>query len=146
MDADKILLTVCARGGSKGVKNKNIRSLCGEPLIAHTIKQAKSWGRADRIICSTDSQDIAQIARQYAADVPFIRPDQLATDTMGKLAVIQHALKTIEQQDKTQYAIIVDLDVSAPLRQVSDIEGAYQLSLQHQADSVVSATKARRNL
>ncbi|MCB9757515.1 MAG: acylneuraminate cytidylyltransferase family protein [Candidatus Omnitrophica bacterium] len=145
MAADKILLTVCARGGSKGVKNKNIRLLCDEPLIAHTLKQAKSWGKADKIICSTDSADIAQIAQQYGAAVPFIRPDQLATDTMGKLAVLQHALKTVEEKDKMQYTTVVDLDVTSPIRQVSDIEGAYQLFLQHQADSVVSATKARRN-
>lgn len=145
MAADKILLTVCARGGSKGVKNKNIRLLCGEPLIAHTLKQAKSWGRADKIICSTDSPEIAQTAQHYGAEIPFMRPDQLATDMMGKLAVLQHALKTMEEQGKMQYTTVVDLDVTSPIRQVDDIEGAYQLFLQHQADSVVSATKARRN-
>lgn len=145
MAADKILLTVCARGGSKGVKNKNIRLLCGEPLIAHTLKQAKSWGRADKIICSTDSPEIAQTAQRYGAEIPYMRPEQLATDTMGKLAVLQHALKTMEEQGKMQYTTVVDLDVTSPIRQVSDIEGAYQLFLQHQADSVVSVTKARRN-
>ncbi len=145
MAAEQILLTVCARGGSKGVKNKNIRPLCGLPLIAHTLKQAKQWGRAAKIICSTDSKEIAAIVQQYGAEVPFMRPDDLATDTTGKLAVLQHALRTTEEKEGKQYSILVDLDVTAPIRQVSDIEGAYQLFLKHKADSVVSATKSRRN-
>ncbi len=142
---EKILLTVCARGGSKGVANKNIRLLCGEPLIAHTIKQAKSWGRADKIICSTDSRKIAQIAEDSGATVAFMRPTHLATDKTGKLAVLKHALKAMEKIDKTKYPILVDLDVSAPLRHIEDVEGAYQLFLQKKAHSVVSVTKARRN-
>ncbi len=142
---EKILLTVCARAGSKGVKNKNIRQLCGEPLIAHTIRQAKSWGRADKIICSTDSLEIADIAKQCGADVPFMRPADLADDTTGKLEVLQHTLKTVEEQDDVVYSTLVDLDVTAPIRRVEDIEGAYQLFLSRQADSVASVTKARRN-
>lgn len=145
MPAEKILLTICCRGGSKGVKNKNIRPLCGLPLIGHTINQAKSWGQAAKIICSTDSSEIAQVAKQYGAEVPFTRPPELATDTSGKLAVIQHALKTVEEMDQTQYPIVVDLDASAPIREVSDIEGAYQTFLKHSVDAVVSVTKARRN-
>ncbi len=145
MPKAKILLTVCGRGGSKGVKNKNIRILCGQPLIVHTLRAAQNWGRANKIICSTDSPEIAQVARQYGAQVPFMRPADLATDSMGKLAVLQHALRTVEEQDKTVYSIIVDLDISAPIRRVSDIEGAYQLFLSRPVDSVVSATNARRN-
>ncbi len=141
----KILLTICGRAGSKGVKNKNIRSLCGVPLIAHTINQALKWGRADKIICSTDSPAIALAAEQFGAQVAFMRPAHLANDTTGKLAVLQHALKTMEELDQTQYPILVDLDITAPVREVRDIEGAYRLFLKHQADSVVSATKARRN-
>jgi len=145
MAADQILLTVCARGGSRGVKNKNIRHLCQLPLIAHTLKQAQKWGRAAKIICSTDSKDIAGIAGKYGAEIPFMRPGELASDTAGKLAVLKHALKTMEEKEKKEYSILVDLDVTAPIRKVSDIEGAYQLFLKHQADSVVSVTKARRN-
>ena len=78
MASEKILLTVAARGGSKGVKNKNIRPLCGLPLIAHTLNQAKRWGKADHIICSTDSEVIAKAARQYGAQVPFMRPNEFS--------------------------------------------------------------------
>src|SRR5690348_11926756 len=93
-----ILLTIAARGGSKGVKDKNIRPLCGLPLIAHTINQAKRWGKAKRIICSTDSEAIADVARQYGAEVPFIRPADLATDTAGKVGVLRHALKAMQEK------------------------------------------------
>lgn len=144
-EKEKILLTVAARGGSKGVKNKNFRPLCGIPLIAHTIMQAKQWGRAERIVCSTDSEEIASVARQYGADVPFMRPAELATDVSGKVEVLRHALKTVELDTKTHYTIIVDLDATAPVRKVSDIEGALQLFLEKRPKTVFSVVPARKN-
>ncbi len=137
----KILITIAARGGSKGVKNKNIRPLCGLPLIAHTIKQAKKWGRADKIVCSTDSENIAIVAKEYGAEVPFVRPSDLANDTAGKVAVIRHALLEM----KEDYDIIVDLDVTAPIRKISDIDGAVNLFLEKKAKTVFSVTSARRS-
>lgn len=145
MPQEKILLTIAARGGSKGVKNKNIRLLCGKPLIAHTILQAKNWGKANRIICSTDSQDIATIAKEYGAEVPFMRPKELATDTAGKIEVLRHALKATEKQGGEKYNIIIDLDVTAPLRKISDIEGAMGLFKQKRPKSLFSVVPARRN-
>ena len=142
---DKILLTICARGGSKGVKDKNIRELCGIPLIGHTIRQAKRWGRAHRIICSTDSSQIAEVAKRYGAEVPFMRPAELATDTCGKIAVLRHALRTTEELTGEKFSILVDLDVTAPVRRIEDIEEAFQLFLKGRSDSVVSVTPARRN-
>ena len=142
---NNILLTIAARGGSKGVKNKNIRELCGMPLIAHTILQAQQWGKASKIICSTDSHEIAEIAKHYGALVPFVRPSELAQDTTGKIDVLRHAVKTIEQLDKRQYETIVDLDVTAPIRKISDIDNAVQLFLTKRPDSVVSVTPAHRN-
>ena len=112
----KILGTICARGGSKGVKNKNIRKLLDKPLIAHTIEYLNSWGKADRIVCSTDSEKIAEIAKEYGADIPYMRPSNLATDEAPKLAVLQHLLRYCEKQDNTTYNVIVDLDPTSPLR------------------------------
>lgn len=141
----EILLTIAARGGSKGVKDKNIRPLCGLPLIAHTIKQAKRWGRADRIICSTDSQVIADVAKKFGAEVPFTRPAQLATDKAGKLGVLRHALKTMEEQTKQQFSVLVDLDATAPIRRVEDIENVYQKLIKNKAKCVFSVTPCRKN-
>jgi len=145
MAKEKMLIIIAARGGSKGVKNKNIRLLCGLPLIAYTIKQAKRWGKADRIVCSTDSEKIANIVRQYGAEIPFMRPNDLATDTAGKIDVLKHAVETIEKQNKEKYSIIVDLDVTAPLRQISDIDGAVKLFLDKRPKTVFSVSPSRRN-
>lgn len=145
MAKENILLTIAARGGSKGVKNKNIRDLCGLPLLAHTILQAKRWGRADKIVCSTDSKKIAAIARRYGAEVPFIRPAHLATDTAGKLDVLAHALKAVEKLSGQRYPVVIDLDVTAPVRKISDIEGAYRLFINKRPKSVFSVTPCRRN-
>src|SRR4030042_6904536 len=112
----KILGTICARGGSKGVKDKNIRTLAGKPLIAHTIEYLKKWKKADRIVCSTDSEKIANITRHFGAEIPCMRPKELATDNASKLHVIQHIVKFCEEQDGTKYDIIVDLDPTEPLR------------------------------
>jgi len=140
----KILLTIAARGGSKGVKNKNIRPLCGKPLIAHTIDQAKRWGKADRIVCSTDSEAIAAIAREYGAEVPFMRPAELATDTAGKLAALRHALVGMEKLAGCRFDILVDLDATAPIRRISDIEGALQLFLDKKPKTVFSVVPSRK--
>ncbi len=145
MGKETILLTVAARGGSKGVKNKNIRELCGKPLIAHTILQAKRWGKAEKIVCSTDSKEIAQVASEYGAQVPFMRPDEIATDKAGKIDALRHALKTMEERDNKKYSILVDLDATAPVRTTDDIERALQLFLDKRPDVVVSVTSCRKN-
>lgn len=145
MAKDKILLTIAARGGSKGVKNKNIRPLCGLPLIAYTIRQARQWGRADRVICSTDSPEIARVAKEYGAEVPFMRPAELADDLTGKPEVIRHALGEMEKISGEKYEVIVDLDVTAPIRKIEDIEGSYRMFLKRRPKSVFSVTPCRRN-
>ncbi|MFH1581691.1 MAG: acylneuraminate cytidylyltransferase family protein [Pseudomonadota bacterium] len=142
---EKVLLTIAARGGSKGVKNKNIRDLCGKPLIAHSILQAKKWGKADKIICSTDSAEIASVAREYGAEIPFMRPDELATDTAGKLDVLRHALRSMEEISGDKFDVVIDLDATAPIRKISDIEGSYGLFVEKRPKSVFSVTPARKN-
>jgi CMP-N,N'-diacetyllegionaminic acid synthase len=139
------LVTICARGGSQGVKDKNIRPLFGKPLIAHTIGCALDWGKADRVIVSTDSEEIARVAREYGAETPFIRPALLALGEVPKMAVIRHALSEIERDTDTRYQVIIDLDVTAPLRHVSDVENAYGLFLDRRPVTVFSVVNARKN-
>lgn len=140
-----LLITICARGGSKGVKGKNIRKLLGKPLIYYTIKQAKEWGRAKHIIVSTDSKDIAKIGKIYGAEVPFVRPAKLATDTAGKVPVIKHALISCEQIYKEKFDAVLDLDVTSPLRKISDLENMYKLFLRKKPKTIFSVVPAHRN-
>lgn len=140
-----LLITICARGGSKGVKGKNIRILSGKPLIYYTIKQAKNWGKAKHIVVSTDSEEIARIAEKYGAEVPFIRPKELATDIADKVSVIKHVLKSCEEIFGKKYDSIMDLDVTAPIRKVQDLENAYQLFLQKNPKTLFSVVPARKN-
>ncbi len=141
----KILGTICARGGSKGIKNKNIRLLNNKPLIAYSIEALKSWGKADRIICSTDSDEIQKIARQYGAETPFKRPAELATDTAGKLDVIKHLVNFCENQDKLKYDYIVDLDPTSPLRSIKDIEESFSNIQKSDSDLIFSVYEAHKN-
>jgi CMP-N-acetylneuraminic acid synthetase len=141
----RILVTVCARGGSKGVKNKNIRKLCDKPLIAYTIGQAIEWGKAEDIVVSTDSTDIASVAKSCGAQVPFLRPAGLANDDTPKLPVIRHALFACERLYSKTYDIIVDLDATAPLRQKKDLDSCLRLFTARTALTLVSVVPAHRN-
>lgn len=142
---DKVLVTICARGGSKGVKGKNIRDLAGHPLIYYTIRQATNWGKATRIVVSTDSDQIAQIAVKCGAEVPFIRPSKLATDTAPKGYVIRHALVSSEIIYSEKYDVVMDLDVTSPIRKVDDLENAYKIFLKEKPKTLFSVVRARRN-
>lgn len=142
---DNLLITICARGGSKGIKGKNIRGLAGKPLIAYTLQQAKQWDRGKHIIVSTDSEDIAKVAKQFGAEVPFMRPLELATDTTGKVSAIKHALVSCEQIFKEKYDAVMDLDVTSPIRTIQDLEKAYQLFLEKKPKTLFSVVPAHRN-
>lgn len=142
---EKILITICARGGSKGVKGKNIRELLGRPLLAYTLDHARAWGRTTDIYLSTDSPAIADAAKSLGLSVPRLRDQSLSGDAVGKLDVIRDAILLAERDRQTRYDIIVDLDVTAPLRSVEDIEGCYQMLLQKDYDVVLSGCEARRN-
>ncbi|OGQ23301.1 MAG: hypothetical protein A3I05_05010 [Deltaproteobacteria bacterium RIFCSPLOWO2_02_FULL_44_10] len=140
-----ILVTIAARGGSKGVPGKNIRPLCGKPLIAHTIEQAKRWGRASHSVVSTDSDKIASVARDYGALVPFMRPAEMATDTADKFSVLRHATKTSEEIFQTTYDIIVDLDVTSPFRTVQDLENCLDIFTQKRPQALFSVVRAHKS-
>lgn len=142
---DNLLITICARGGSKGVKGKNILLLAGKPLIYYTIEQAKQWGRARHIIVSTDSKEIAKIAEGYGVEVPFLRPVELATDESGKIPAIRHALIASEKKYEEKYNSVMDLDTTSPLRKVSDLENAYKLFLDRKPKTLLSVVPAHRN-
>lgn len=140
-----ILCAICARGGSKRIKGKNIRPLLGKPLIAYTIEQALRWGKAMHVIVSTDSEEIAGIAKRYGAETPFIRPVELAGDNVGKLDVLRHALSEAEAHYDARFDILLDLDATAPIRSVKDIDNIVKLFKGKKTDCVFSVVKARRN-
>ncbi len=140
----KVLCTICARAGSKGVPSKNIRPIAGKPLIVHTIEQALACPFITQTIVSTDGETIAQIAREAGALVPFLRPGELATDDASKIRVIQHAVRFFQEKGES-YDIVIDLDPTSPLRLASDIEAAFHQFLESDAFNLYSVTPARRN-
>lgn len=142
----KILCTICARGGSVGVKNKNIRDLCGKPLIAHSIIQAKKANLFDKIAVSSDSEEIRHIATKWGADYVIDRPAELASSTAPKIPVIQHAFLEAERFARDHFDFIVDLDATSPLRFVEDIVDAFnQFAACEEAENLVTAMPARRS-
>jgi CMP-N,N'-diacetyllegionaminic acid synthase len=140
-----ILCTICARGGSKGVKNKNIKELNGKPLIAYTIEQAKASGLFEHIVISTDSDDIANVAKQYGAEVFFKRSDEMASDTAGKLDVIKDAFVRSEEYYNKTFDYLIDLDATAPLRSVEDIINSYNQFKENDNDNLITAMPSRRS-
>ncbi|RJX47964.1 acylneuraminate cytidylyltransferase family protein [Halonotius pteroides] len=145
MSNDLVLCTICARGGSKGVPNKNIRTVAGKPLIAHTIEHALDWNRSTDVVVSTDSTEIAEVAEQYGAEVPFLRPEQLASDSAAKLPVIQHVHQYMTEETDTDYDYIVDLDATAPLRKIEDIKNCFQVLQNSDSHNVYTVTEADKN-
>jgi len=134
----RILGVIPARGGSKGVPGKNIRALGDKPLIAHTIECALATNRVTRTIVSTDDQAIADVARQWGADVPFMRPPELATDTALAIPTLQHALQATEALDQSTYDALVMLQPTTPFRTERDLDAALALLEKSGADSVIS--------
>jgi len=137
----KILALIPARGGSKGVLRKNVRLLAGKPLIAWTIEQVKQSTVVDRIITSTDDDEIASVARKYGSEAPFKRPLELAHDTAKSIDVIQHTLKWL-QDNGGLFDILVLLQPTSPLREVADIDLAVELLFKKNAAAIVSVCKA----
>ncbi|MEQ8175993.1 MAG: acylneuraminate cytidylyltransferase family protein [Syntrophomonadaceae bacterium] len=139
------ICTICARAGSKGVANKNIRPLLGKPLIAYSILQAKQCSLFDVIAVSSDSEQILDISRQWGADCLIKRPLELADDKAAKVPAIQHCVREVEKLSGTLFDIIVDLDATSPLRDVSDIVGAVRLLEETGASNVITGTPSHRS-
>ncbi len=134
----KVLGVITARGGSKGIPRKNVKLLGGKPLIAYTIERAKESGVFDRIILSTDDQEIAEVGKQYGIEVPFMRPADLAEDTTPTLPVLVHALKWLKENEGDEPEAVMLLQPTAPLRRPEHIREAHALFIASNADSVVS--------
>lgn len=137
-----MLAIIPARGGSKGVPRKNIKDLAGKPLIYYTIKTAKESNHIDRIIVSTDDEEIADIALKYGAEVPFLRPEELATD---KAKAIDNYIYTINKLNEMNSDVIEEfivLQPTSPLRTTSDIDNAIKIFYENKADTVISVVKA----
>ncbi|MCF8719385.1 acylneuraminate cytidylyltransferase family protein [Nitrospina gracilis] len=137
------IATICARGGSKGVPRKNVLPILGKPLIAYTIEQARTCPLIDRVFVSTEDEEIAEVARQAGAEVPFPRPAELATDSAAKIPVIQHLVDGVTRLG-VDVSTIVDLDPTSPLREVADIEACLRL-LDENTDVVITGYEAEKN-
>ena len=135
----KIIAVIPARGGSKGILKKNIKPLSGKPLIAHTIEQALQSKYLDRVIVSTDDEEIARVSRCYKAEVPFFRPAKLAQDDSPTIDTIFHALDWFAERGDF-FDIVALLEPTSPLRKDDDIDRALELFCSNfeQADALVS--------
>jgi len=145
MQRDKILAVIGARGGSKGVKHKNIRLLLGKPLIVWTIEQALESGMFDRVVLTSDSDAIMSIASQHGADVFFKRPAEFSSDTAPKIPAIRHALIETEKRYQKRYEMVVDLDATSPLRSTDDIRLAIERFIANDYDVLITAMPSRRS-
>ena len=136
-----LLALIPARGGSKGIPRKNIRTFAGQPLIAHTIRAAhQALGGIARVVVSTDDSEIAEVALQWGAEVPFIRPSELAADTTSGIDPVLHALDLIPEATQ-----ILLLQPTSPLRTSADIEGILAFKDREGCPAVVSVTETSKH-
>lgn len=141
----KYIVLICARGDSKGLPGKNIKPLNGTPLIGWSINIAKKIDRVSRIIVSTDSEDIARVALEYGAEVPFMRPKELAQDDSPEWLVWRHAIKYMESNTGENVDAIIVLPATAPLRSVDDVNSCIDLYENEEVDSIITVGAASRN-
>ena len=138
MTHPKVLGVIPARGGSKGLPRKNILHLAGKPLIAYTIEVALRSALLDRVMVSTDDDEIAKVAREYGAEVPFSRPPNLAQDDSLVFPVLIHAVNWLCERQGFNPEYVMLLQPTSPLREVDDIDSAANIAIKTEADSVVS--------
>lgn len=139
-----VLGLIPARLGSKGVRRKIIRPLGGKPLIVHTIAAAKK-SRAARVVVSTEAEEVAQIARNAGAEVPFLRTAALAGDTVSAMPVVHHVLKTLKESEGWTPDAVMYLQPTSPFRTYEHINAAIELLESNDVDSVLSMTPAREH-
>lgn len=140
IDGKKIIALIPARGGSKGIKDKNIFEIEGKPLIAYTIDEAKKSRYIDEIIVSTDSEKIKKVSLDYGASVPFIRPGDLSTDKAATIDVVIHALNYLKDKNM-KYDYLVLLQPTSPLRKVMDIDEAIKTFANNGERGLASVSK-----
>lgn len=140
----RVLALIPARGGSKGIKDKNIVDLCGKPLIAYSINAALESKYIDDVVVTTDSIKIAEVSKKYGADVPFLRPEYLASDRARTIDAVLHAVRWLKE-NKREYDILVLLQPTQPLRTTEDIDRALKKYLQGGMQSLVSVKKVEEH-
>jgi len=141
-----VVALIPARGGSKGVPRKNIRQLAGKPLIAYAIETALKSRLIDRVVVSTEDDEIAEIARQYGAEVPFMRPEPLSRDNSPEWLTWQHALETLATLDgASNIGVLAGILPTSPLRAVEDVDACITMLIETDADIVITVKPADRN-
>ncbi len=143
-----ILVTICARGGSKGVPGKNIRKLAGLPLLHYSLNHARLFAEKynAHIVLSTDSDDIAKVAEAFGLPTEYRRPIELAQDHSGKVDALKHVLGYMENKGQLKYDYLLDLDVTAPLRTLEDLDTAFQVLLKDEnAYNIFSVSEPHRS-
>lgn len=139
-----VIAFIFARGGSKGIPRKNLRVLGGRPLLAWSIDAARACRDVARVVVSTDDAEIAEAARQYGAEVPFVRPPELATDDSPEWLSWQHAVRAVQEQSGP-FEVFVSVPTTSPLRRPDDIGAAIAMLRNNPCDAVISIIPAARN-
>lgn len=137
---------IFARGGSQELPGKNLRIVAGKPLIAHAIDVALQSEFLDRVVVSTDDEKIAQVARDFGAEIPFMRPKELAQNNSPEWQAWQHAIRALKEKDNgREVDVFVSIPTTAPLRAVEDVDNAIHAFMQSDADIVITAKNASRH-
>lgn len=145
-DGDQLVLAIVpARGGSKGLPRKNLRLLAGKPLVAHAVEAGRRAKLVQRVLCSTDDQEIAAAAREAGAETPFLRPAALAGDVTEDWSVFEHALRWLADHEGWAPDVVVNLRPTSPLRRASHVDAAIRVLHSTGADSVKSVCVARQH-
>jgi len=143
-----ILITICARGGSKGIPGKNTKLLNNKPLIAYTIESANKFAATVNasILLSTDSEQIKEVASKFGLNTDYVRPKNLADDLAGKIGVIKHGLEYLEEKTDKQFDVLLDMDVTSPLRTQSDLKHGLDILMDNENSlNIFSVNPANRN-
>ena len=145
MKNKQILCTICARGGSKGLPNKNLLKIGDKSLIGHTLTQAKAIDAIDCIIVSSDSNEILKEGEIYAADILLQRSAKLASDDAGKIDAIIDCLNHAESNLNKHFDYVIDLDVTSPLRNLIDIENCLEFTKDQGFKNLITVTNSKKN-
>lgn len=140
-----VLATICARGGSKGVKNKNIRLLGEKPLIQYSLDLISGSRYIDDYVISTDSEEIIEVVKTLGFRIDFVRPSELAGDKVSRIDAIRHAVEWKEKKLKERFDIIIDFGVATPFKSVKDADGSLEMLIECKAENVFSVSPSARN-
>ena len=139
-----VLAVIPARGESKGIPGKNIKPLCGHPLIAYTVSAARKSKYVDSVIVTTDSEEIAEVAKKYGAEIPFMRPESLAADTSKTIEALVHARDTMVNLGR-EHDVIILMQPTSPLRRAEDADAAIEAFFSHGRMGVASVSEVSEN-